>query len=632
MDNQTIINPALQPPAASPPTVINSEAASTPTVINGEAASTPTVINAEAASTPTVINREAASTPTVINREAASTPTVINHEAASTPTVINSEAVGEADLPDELSPDDRKQIIEGTVICDKYKVEHQLEVSAGEADLYVCSYKTRKFVAKIYKRKIAVKQEVIDALQKIDSPFVAQLYETGDHHGYPVEILPYYERGSLQGRIFSEEELIRRIIPDINEGLHALHEAGIIHKDLKPSNLMMSSDDETVSIIDFGISSMIEGGNDVLVTQTGMTPEYSAPETFKKLYLRESDYYSFGITLFELLCGYTPYANMQPEEIEQYVSLQRIPYPEEVSPVMQDFISALTYYDISNRNNKENPNRRWTYEEVRKWLNGDSQVIPGEGIGNAGKGMMPPYSFLGEEYTDPGMLVTALAKNWEEGKKHLFRGKLTAHFRPWNQEIARKCLAAEEEAGRENGKDDIIYWKLLYQLNPKMKGFYWLNQSYESLPAFGRDVLERLWDKDRSQYSYYNSILVEKLLSLYVSMAAPKNERLKRAAEAIEDSYELEINNGTNMQRTYYLMAYTLSGQKLLLLDGEQIRTVGELAAYMRGVLEESFDKFESLCHRLVDYDGNLDFQLETWLIAIGKQEEIERWRASMND
>ena len=115
-------------------------------------------------------------------------------------------------------------------------------------------------------------------------------------------------------------------------------------------------------------------------------------------------------------------------------------------------------------------------------------------------------------------------------------------------------------------------------------------------------------------------------------MAAPKNEKLKKAAEAIEDSYELEKNNGTDMQRTYYLMAYTLSGQKLLLLDGEQIRTVGELANYMRTVLAESFDKFESLCHKLVDYDGNLDFQLETWLMAIGKQKEIEKWRASMNE
>lgn len=559
--------------------------------------------------------------------------TVINPALQqSAQTVINNEIVEEYNRQNNINNSGAALVRDGATILDKYVVTRQLEVASGEADLYLCSCDGVQYVAKIYKRQFAIKQEVIDALLKIDSPYVAKLYETGSHNGFPVEILPYYENGSLQGKTFSEDELIRGIIPNINEGLHAIHSAGIIHKDLKPSNIMLNSDGETVSIIDFGISSAVEGNNTILVTKTGMTPEYSAPETFKNIFYEGSDYYSFGITLFELFCGYTPYANMQPEEIEQYVSVQRIPFPENMTPLMQDFISALTYYDISYRKNKNNPNRRWTYEEVRKWLDGEPLVIPGEGVGNAGKGAMPAYQFLGESYTDPAQLVTAFAKNWEEGKKQLFRGYITSHFRIYNQDIARKCQAAEEVAGRENGRDDIIFWKLLYQIHPKLKGFYWKGQTFESLPAFGRDVLEKLWDRDYSQFSYYASILGEKLLSQYVLQAQPKNEKLKKAAAAIEDSYELEKTNGTDMRRTYYLMAYTLSGQKLLLLDGEQFRTVGELAGYMRSVLEESYDRFESLCHRLIDYDGNLDFQLETWLIALGKQDEIDKWRASMNE
>ena len=559
--------------------------------------------------------------------------TVINPALQqSAQTVINNEIVEEYNRQNNISNSGASLVRDGATILDKYVITRQLEVASGEADLYLCTCNGVQYVAKIYKRQFAIKQEVIDALLKIDSPYVAKLYETGTYNGFPVEILPYYENGSLQGKTFSEDELVRGIIPNINEGLHAIHNAGIIHKDLKPSNIMLNSDGETVSIIDFGISSAVDGNNTILVTKTGMTPEYSAPETFKNIFYEGSDYYSFGITLFELFCGYTPYANMQPEEIEQYVSVQRIPFPENMSPLMQDFISALTYYDISYRKNKNNPNRRWTYEEVCKWLDGEPLIIPGEGVGNVGKGAMPAYQFLGDSYTDPAQLVSAFAKNWEEGKKQLFRGYITAHFRTYNQDIARKCQAAEEEAGRENGRDDIIFWKLLYQIHPKLKGFYWKGQTFESLPAFGRDVLEKLWDRDHSQFSYYASILGEKLLSQYVLQAQPKNEKLKKAAAAIEDSYELEKTNGTDMRRTYYLMAYTLSGQKLLLLDGEQFRTVGELVGYMRSVLEESYDRFESLCHRLIDYDGNLDFQLETWLIAIGKQNEIDKWRASMNE
>jgi len=559
--------------------------------------------------------------------------TVINVELQqSAPTAINDEVLQQYNQQNNIPNNENTLVNEGSIICEKYQVVQRLEVTSGEADLYLCRYNGEEFVAKIYKRQFAIKQEVIDALLKIDSPFVAKLHETGTHNGYPVEILPYYENGSLQGKQYSLDELLRTIIPNINEGLRVIHEAGIIHKDLKPSNIMLNNDGETVSIIDFGISSAVDAGNTLLVTKTGMTPEYSAPETFKNIFYEGSDYYSFGITLFELFCGYTPYANMQPEEIEQYVSVQRIPFPEDMPTLLQDFISALTYYDISYRKNKNNPNRRWTYDEVKRWLDGEQLVIPGEGVGNVGKGAMPAYQFLGESFTDLHALVTALAKNWEEGKKQLFRGYITAHFRTFNVDVARKCQAAEEEAGRENGKDDIIFWNLLYQIHPKLKGFYWKGQTFESLPAFGRDVLDRLWDRDDSQFSYYNSILSEKLLTHYVQAAAPKNEKLKKAAAAIEDSYELEKSNGTDMRRTYYLMAYMLSGQKLLLLNGEQFRTVGELASYMRSVLDESFDSFESLCHKLVGYDGQLDFQLETWLMAIGKQKELEKWRASINE
>lgn len=558
--------------------------------------------------------------------------TVINPALQqSAKTEINNAIIEEYNRQNNISTAE-SLAAEGSIILDKYVITRRLEVASGEADLYLCTYNQDEFVAKIYKRQFAIKQEVIEALLKIDSPYVAKLHETGLHNGYPVEILPYYENGSLQGKTYTEDDLLRWIIPNINEGLHAIHEAGIIHKDLKPSNIMLNSDGKSVSIIDFGISSAVEGDKTILITKTGMTPEYSAPETFKNIFYEGSDYYSFGVTLFELFCGYTPYTNMPAEEIEQFLSVQRIPFPDEMPTLLQDFISALTYYDISFRNNKNNPNRRWTYEEVCKWLDGEPLVIPGEGVGNVGKGAMPAFQFLGEAYTDPEQLVAALAKNWEAGKKQLFRGYITAHFRTYNQDIARKCQAAEEEAGRENGKDDIIFWRLLYQINPKLKGFYWKDHTYESLPAFGRDVLDKLWDRDHSAFPYYASILEEKLLTQYVLLSQPKNEKLKAVAAAIEDSYELEKNNHTDMRRTYYLMAYSLSGQKLLLLDGEQFRTVGELVGYMRSLLDESYERFESLCHRLVDYDGNLDFQLETWLLAIGKQKELEEWRSSMNE
>jgi hypothetical protein len=546
-------------------------------------------------------------------------------------TVINSEILESYETDADSASSSGQLLDAGMVVCGRYIVERRLEVASGEADLYLCSYGDENYVAKLYKRQVAVKRDVVNRLLQIDSPYVAKLFESSTHNGLPVEILHYYKNGSLQGKTCSHDELLRMIIPNINEGLRVLHQAGIIHKDLKPSNIMLADDGKSAAIIDFGISSVMSDRGAVIVTKTGMTPEYSAPETFRNLFLEESDYYSFGITLFELFTGYAPYANMSAEEIAQYVSVQRIPFPEDMPAPLSDFISALTYYDITSRSNKNNPNRRWTYEEVKKWLAGESLLIPGEGVGNVGKGTMPPYRFMNESITDLKALVEAFAKNWEKGKRDLFRGILSAHFRGFNQELAEQCMAAEEEAGRTNGKDDIIFWKLLYKLNPGLKGFYWNGRTFESLPALGRELLDRLWKNDRSQDKYYRTVLSEKLLTEYAAMAAPKNEALKKAAAALEDSYQIEMNERTDMKKTFYMMAYTLSGQKLLNIEGRQFRTVGEFAGYMRECFEESVEAFERACRKLIDYNGNLDIQLETWLISIGKKKELDNWRALMS-
>ena len=350
-------------------------------------------------------------------------------------TVVNSE-IGQATAINKDVVLESSKIASGSVIAEKYKVIEPLSVSTGEADLYICEYMDTEYVVKIYRRQRAVKSEVIEVLKSINSPFVASLFDTGIYNNMPFEVLPYYRNGSLQGKKYSFADLKNSIIPCINEALRILHRNNIIHKDLKPSNIMLMDDGKSVAIIDFGISSVVDEGNTVLVTKTGMTPEYSAPETFRNLFLEESDYYSFGITLYELFCGYTPYKNMNAEEIAQYTAIQRIPFPKDMPKELQDLISGVTYFDITNRNKKENPNRRWTYEEVSNWCNGTKQVIPGEGNEIASYNTIPAYTFLGKAYRDIPALISALAEHWNDGKKQLYRGLLSGFFKNYNPEIA----------------------------------------------------------------------------------------------------------------------------------------------------------------------------------------------------
>ena len=546
-------------------------------------------------------------------------------------TVINSEMGQATAINPDLAASTAK-IVAGTLIADKYEIVEPLSVSTGEAELYVCKCDGKEYVAKVYRRQRAVKPEVITALKSIKSPYVASLFDTGIHNNLPFEILPYYKNGSLQGRKFSMTELKKTIIPCINEALNVLHQNDIIHKDLKPSNIMLLDDNKSVAIIDFGISSVVEQGNTVLVTKTGMTPEYSAPETFRNLFLEESDYYSFGITLYELYCGYTPYKNMNAEEIAQFTAVQRIPFPKDMPQELQDLISAVTYFDITNRNNKNNPNRRWTYTEVDNWCKGKKQVIPGEGTGSGAEKAIPPYTFLGQAYKDIPSLITALASNWNDGKKQLYRGLLSGFFKNFNPEIAGYCIDAEEEATQTAGKDDVIFWNLIYKICPELNGFYWLGHIYESLPALGRDMLENLWQNDKSDYTYWDSILENNLLSNYLTNIKSKNNDLKKASAALETAHKLPGKSKRDTLMNYYTMAYLLSGQKLLHVDNKQLKDISELTAYMKGLLDSSYEEFEGFCHSLIDYDDTLDVQFEAWLIALGKRKELENWKKQLEE
>lgn len=575
----------------------------------------------------TVINDEIINS-TTVNSEVYSS-TVINQEING----IHSQAFNDANVT-SINAELRNGVVlnRGTILCDGYMVNQKLDTVTGEADLYLCQKDGITFVAKVYRRKMAVKDEIIQKLTSIDSPNVAKVYASGDYYGYPVEVIPYYKNGSLQGKKYTYIELKKHIIPSLNEGLHVLHENGIIHKDLKPSNIMLNDNGLDVSIIDFGISSVREYGNTVIVTQTGMTPEYSAPETFKNLFLSESDYYSFGITIYELFCGHTPYANMTAEDIEKYVTVQRIPCPDNMPDDLRDFISALTYYDITNRRDKKNPNRRWGYEEVIKWCAGELQTIPGEGVGNSSNNASKtiPYTFLGHSYYDKRELVNALAINWDEGKKQLFRGLLSGFFKSVDPEVAGFCLDAEDEAMKTTDNDDVIFFKTLYKIAPETTVFYWKGRKFDNLQVLGDNLLQKLWEKDDTVDQYFGSILKGTVLTSYAFAVGSNDTNIFNSLLGLESSYCFLGKTEEDRIKVYYLMAYMLSGKKILKVSNRQFKSIDDVAIYLDELIHLSFTDFNTFCRSLMNERGELDPQFESWLIALGKQGEIENWRKGL--
>ena len=298
---------------------------------------------------------------------------------------------------------------------------------------------------------------------------------------------------------------------------------------------------------------------------------------------------------------------------------------------MQELIKALTYFDISNRRDKNNPNRRWGYEEVRNWLAGKEQTIPGEGVDRK---TIRPYFFAGENYTTRTELARGLASHWEEGTKELFRGKLSDYYSLYDPEACRICQEAEQEASHVSGQDDLIFWKTLYALMPECTDFFWKGRVYAGLPALGRELLEHLRQNTGARTEFMAQILTAGILSHYVKLKNPDDRKMLEAVQSLENSYCAPRNDTRQKMIVLYLTAYMLSGQKILYVANREFHDLQELSAYMRQLLGENnehLDRFKKFCHTLVDRYDNLIPALESWLIAIGKRDALNSWKNAMD-
>ena len=527
----------------------------------------------------------------------------------------------------------------GTVLLGRYVVRSQMNVESGEADLYIVTQDQTEFVAKVYRRKSSIKPEVVDKLLAIQSPYIARIFDIGEYGEHTVEIIPFYRNGTLQGKQFTFRDLKEWIIPSLNQGLHDLHEIGIIHKDLKPSNIMLNNDGRSVSIIDFGISSVKQDGAAYLVTQTGRTPIYSAPETAGDLFLSESDYYSLGITVFELFAGSLPYDGLTDEQRMRIISLQKIPCPPEMPDELKQLIWGLTYSDLTNRNDKKNPNRRWTYEEVLRWCRGEKQVTPGDSF-SAGA-QAHPYWFRGKSYTDLINLLLDFNRYWEEGKKQLYRGNLGMYFLESNidQTKATYCEEAVEELN-SGGNEDLIFFKTLYYICPEMRNLLWKGAAFADLVDFGKELLKKMRAKDFSMDPLLKDMTDNGILSCYQRIQDQRTGILEnrgtniesaqcKALEAMEAARRANYGDLRSVRVLDFQMAFMLSGSRTLVAGGNSFKNLNELAGYVQKVVEDG-NVFERLYNELMVENGDLTPQFESWLLTQDKRAELEQWRKSV--
>jgi len=153
----------------------------------------------------------------------------------------------------------------------------------------------------------------------ISSPHVVPILDVGDNGGMTYLVLPLYPGGSLAGRLadggpLRVDETID-ISAELGRGLDELHRGGIVHRDVKPSNVLFDADGRA-ALSDFGLARAVDSTRLTTDGQLLGTPHYLAPELIEgEEATAASDVYAFGCLLYECVAGEPPFAAMRLTEL-----------------------------------------------------------------------------------------------------------------------------------------------------------------------------------------------------------------------------------------------------------------------------------------------------------------------------
>ena len=169
---------------------------------------------------------------------------------------------------------------------------------------------------------------------QLSHPNIVPIYTVDETEGLVFFVMAYVDGENLAKRIFERGVLpadeVRRILRDVADALAYAHERGVVHRDIKPDNIIIASQTGRPMVTDFGIARAVSDG-DSRLTATGMaigTPAYMSPEQAagERTIDGRSDLYSLGIVAYQMLAGEPPFvAGSTPAMLVKHISERPLP-------------------------------------------------------------------------------------------------------------------------------------------------------------------------------------------------------------------------------------------------------------------------------------------------------------------
>ena len=209
---------------------------------------------------------------------------------------------------------------EGYLLAQRYQISSMLGEGGMGAVYKATDIELNRVIAvKTIRREFGGNQAIIDRFKQelilstqVTHKNVVRIYDLGEAEGMKFITMEYIEGHDLRSLIVQEQRLpVEEVVDIIQQSCRALdaaHSVGVIHRDLKPQNIMREKSSGRVVVMDFGLARTLEGDG---MTQSGAlvgTMEYMSPEqALSKNLDQRSDIFSLGLIFFELLTGQVPF-------------------------------------------------------------------------------------------------------------------------------------------------------------------------------------------------------------------------------------------------------------------------------------------------------------------------------------
>jgi serine/threonine-protein kinase len=221
----------------------------------------------------------------------------------------------------------------------------------------------------------------IEVTANLQHPHILPLFESGEADGFLFYVMPYVEGDSLRGRLEREGALpiaeATRLIREVADALAYAHSRGVVHRDIKPDNVMVSGRHATVT--DFGVARAVsEAAGAAALTTVGMavgTPAYMSPEqaAADPDIDHRADIYAFGVLAYELLTGAPPFAD---RKLQNVLAAHLFEQPKPLRDIRPDVGRGLS--DVVMRCLSKKPDDRWaSADEIVHEL--EASTTPGTG-------------------------------------------------------------------------------------------------------------------------------------------------------------------------------------------------------------------------------------------------------------